>query len=248
MTINPWKNKRSILASKWSILKSVRPALGNTSAYGFQEILYILLVAGVLMFVSGCAPEGKNVRSPAEKKISASSSDAGLPKAVYCTPEQNIYYGARAVIQVFGQPFYLEGVGKYAARGLSRQLSEQSVFQNVRLETEANSYATQELKDILAQEDCDLLITGHVLFFLEGSTQQPSQVAIEAKVYEKADDSLHLLWHLHAEEVSEPRAAKDLYLFRLPPVPALSGQELINKCTAQFVNALLHLPPRQDAF
>ncbi|MFO7800716.1 MAG: hypothetical protein R6V55_00310 [Desulfovermiculus sp.] len=229
-----------------SIGKSVCPAYGNIIG-SFQVLGCAIWAVAVLFLVCGCSSHVQPGSSPLVNNPDGSISDACLPRSVYAAPEQNVYSSSRAVIQTFGAPYYTEGVGAFAARSLSRQLLQEDVFSSVRLESEQDSFSMREWEHILAQEDCDLLITGKVLFFLEGSSQQPSKALVETKAFEMAGGSLHLLWHMQAEEVSEPRSAKDLYIFRLPPVPALSGQDLIQRCTAQFTQAFLHLPPRQDA-
>ncbi len=234
------------MAGKSLMVKMIDPAYGNTIGR-FQVIGCAIWVMAVLFLVCGCSSHVQPGSSSAVNNPDGSIPDAGLPRSVYVAPEQNVYSGARTVIQVFGSPSYTKGVGKFAARSLSRQLLQEDVFSSVRLESEQDRFSIREWRHILGQEDCDLLITGKVLFFLEGSSQQPSKAVIESKAYEMAGGSLHLVWHMQAEEVSQPSSAKDLYIFRLPPVPALSGQDLIERCTAQFTQAFLHLPPRQDA-
>ena len=213
----------------------------------FQVMLCVFAAMAALFLVSGCSSHLQPDSSSSANNPDGSFPDTGLPRSVYTAPEQNVYSGARVVIQVFSSPSYAERVGVFAARSLSRQLLQKGVFSSVHLESEQDVFAPREWKHILAQENCDLLLTGKVLFFLEGSSQQPSKAVIETKAYEMAGGSLHLVWHMQAEEVSEPRSAKDLYIFRLPPVPALSGQDLIERCTAQFTQAFLYLPPRHDA-
>lgn len=226
--------------------KMIDPAYGKIIGR-FPVILCAVGAVAVLFLACGCSSHVQRGSSSAVNAPKESISDVGLPRAVYVAPEQNVYFGARTVIQVFASPSYAKEVGKFAARSLSRQLLQENVFSSVRLESEQDRFSIREWRHILGQEDCDLLITGKVVFFLEGSSQQPSKAVIESKAYEMAGGSLHLVWHMQAEEVSEPSSAKDLYIFRLPPVPALSGQELIKRCTAQFTQAFLQLPPRQDA-
>ena len=207
--------------------------------------LCLTLGFGSFLIASGCSPQYHNVSPQSQQSTPGSRSDQALPRAVYVSPDMNIYSEARVVIQTFQSPSYAPNTGDYTARSLSRHLLGQEVFPNVRVELENDSYSISSWEGILAADDCDMLITGQVLFFLEGSTQQPSKLVIEIKVYEWANKSLHLLWHMQTEEIGRPRSAKDLYAFRLPPVPAPSGQDLIDHCMHQCAQALLRLPPRQ---
>jgi hypothetical protein len=208
-------------------------------------LICLTLGFGSFLGASGCSSQYQTVGSQSQQSTPRSQSDHALPRAVYISPDMNIYSEARVVIQSFQSPSYAPNTGDYAARSLSRHLLGQEVFPNVRVELENDSYSISSWEGVLAANDCDILITGQVLFFLEGSTQQPSKVVIEIKVYEWANKSLRLLWHMQTAEIGRPRSAKDLYAFRIPPVPAPSGQDLIDRCMHQCAQALLRIPPRQ---
>lgn len=210
-----------------------------------QLLLCLILGGGPFLIGSGCTSQYQNSGPKSQQSTASLRSGSDLPKAVYVSPDMNLYSEARVVIQTFQSPSYAPNTGDYTARSLSRFLLLQEVFHNVRLELENASFSTFTWEELLAADDCDILITGQVLFFLEGSVQQPSKVAIEMKVYELADKSLHLLWHMRTAEIGHPRSAKDFYLFRLPPVPAPSGKELIDRCMEQCAQALLRIPSRQ---
>ncbi len=206
----------------------------------FRFLPAIFLVCLCLGCFSGSQRTGFEPDFGRNEDISAHE----LPDAVYVWPEQNIYSGSRVLIQTFQSPAYAPRIGSYTAETLAKQLRLHKVFGEIQLDGGSETYSPGDWRYLLAGQNCDLLITGRVNFFLEGSSQQPSKVVVETKVYEMAGDFLHLLWHMQADAFGEPRASKDWYIYRSPPVPAPSGQELVQRCSIQFANALLHVPPR----
>jgi hypothetical protein len=120
------------------------------------------LVAG--FFLVGCSYQ---------RKVYLKHTD--LPEHIYRIPLKNDYLGARVAIFNFREPPYAKGMGEVAAETLYHELLTNKVFVSVTHEKEVSDLRMENLLDFARHNDYDLIVTGDLLYYFEGSLQLPSR-------------------------------------------------------------------------
>jgi hypothetical protein len=164
----------------------------------------------------------------------------GLPENIYISPPTKDYSGAKIGIFPFASPdiqheaLYLQppDLGYGAAAALYRILLKGGIFQHVILESAAAGPDEERRLRTAREKGYDLLITGRVLYFFEGTGQLPSRVDEEIKVVEVATGQVILF--AEAREADPPFIESDLILVRIQGQNAAPAMTLMERNARKF--------------
>jgi hypothetical protein len=195
----------------------------NRAMGGGIFLLPILL----LLLTSGCG-------SKVLPLLHRASQAGSLPEQIHQWPLHKSYEKARVAVFTFSEPAHHTDVGYNAANSLYLALVQHNIFQEVIPE-----FNTQGL-DLAAQLETarnmgyDLIITGSVVSYLDGTLYEESRVDVAVAVYDvaRAED----VWHAVATATSRPQAGKDYYLFKTKGEMPLPPAALIEMNTKKFLN------------
>ena len=190
-----------------------------------QKIWMLLFLTGMALGLSAC--------SHGDAKAVAG---APMPEDVYLTPDHNYYQNATVGVFPFTSPEYARGAGNSAAMVLYRQLEKNRVFSKVYLEQDADP---GEISRIAKDKRYDLVITGAVLYWFDGSTLEPSRVEQEITVTKPSGKERKILWKARLMETGWPVQPKDFILVQTTAVPAPSAMALVRKNAGKFCKLLL---------
>ncbi len=171
--------------------------------------------------------------------------EAGFPEEIYATPPLNHYYSAKVGVFPFKAPPYAPEAGKKAAKVLFRELVDNNVFFHTQLESTAGSNIRKSLSDIACDRNYDIIITGDVLYYLEGSLYQASKINMAIQVFRVKEGGTRLLWWAKATGNAAPEPSRDLIVLRVKGAPAPSAETLMRRNAEKFVEMLVKKPERQ---
>ena len=191
--------------------------------------VYIILTAVLL---AGCSYQRQVTLPP-----------VGLPEGIYSVPHSNHYGSAKVGVFAFGEPSHAEGAGKVAARLLCQELQQKRVFEEVMQLPDITNMTMGNLINFARMKRYDLIITGKLLYYFEGSSLEPSSVTQEIQVVEVSGGEPRLLWYARAAETARPILAADYIIAKEEGSPAPSTAVLMRRNAEKFCNMLLDLRP-----
>ncbi len=166
--------------------------------------------------------------------------DSGLPEEIYATPQLlNRYRISNVGIFRFTEPPYAPGMGRTAAQDLYEELLRNEVV-NVTLELDVSDMPMENLIDIARAKDYDVIITGDLLYYFEGSLHLPSRVDERMRVIHVATNVT--LWYAKAVEIEPPTRSTDYFIMESPGEPAPAARALMKKNAEKFCKMLLNSP------
>ena len=185
-----------------------------------------------LVFFAGCSYQRQITLPP-----------VGLPEGIFSSPQSNNYGTARVGVFAFGAPFYAEGKGKVAAQFLCQELKQKSVFAEVIPLPDIMNMTMGNLINFAGMKGYDLIITGKLLYYFEGSSLEPSSVTEEIQVVEVSGGAPQILWYAKAMETAQPALTTDYIIVRGDGAPAPSTAVLMKRNAEKFCNMLLDSRP-----
>lgn len=174
----------------------------------------------------------------------AFQNKVGLPEEIYSIPQVNDFSTARVGVFKFKGLSYAKGKGKDAALYLCRELERSGAFFDVIPDLEIEDMNMNNLINIALSKRYDLIITGELLYYIEGSYLQPSHVTEEIRVIATRGRPRTTLWHAKVTEIGSPDPSNDCILFTTHQTPAPSTMWLMKKNAKKIVNMILTLPVR----
>jgi hypothetical protein len=163
----------------------------------------------------------------------------GLPESIFSAPEKNRYHHANVALFSFGEPAYAPGKGNSAARYLCQEMTRRNVFASVILQSDILNMTLENLIDAARSKGYDLLITGKLLYYFDGSHLEPSEVTEEIRVIRVRGGRPKTLWHARATETVMPELRKDYILARGKGAPAPPTAVLMKRNAEKFCNMLM---------
>jgi peptidoglycan-associated lipoprotein len=168
---------------------------------------------------------------------------SGLPEEIYTTPQLlNRYRISSVGIFRFIEPYYAPGMGRAAAQYLYEELLKNEVA-NVTPELEVSEMRTEDLIDIARAKDYDVIITGDLLYYFEGSLHLSSRVDERIRVIHVATNET--LWYAKAIEMESPTQFADYIIMERRGEPAPAARALMKKNAEKFCKLLLSSPRQQ---
>ena len=187
------------------------------------------LVAG--FFLVGCSYQ---------RKVYLKRPD--LPEHVYRIPLENDYLGARVAVFNFREPPYARGMGTVAAASLYHELLTNKVFVTVTHESDISDLRLENLLDFAQDNDYDLIITGDLLYFFEGSLHLPSRIDQRIRVVHVQDQKT--LWYAKAVDIGPNAPSSDYYVALGKGASAPTTRTLFARNANKFSKMLISLPPQ----
>ena len=196
-----------------------------------QRLLIAFLLAAFL--ICGCA-HLPYTKSPQQFPV------VGLPEDIFVWPKENPFKHSRVKVCWFGEPAYARGTGSFAARTLVDLLLTKRVFSQVSMEQSDGCEIKTCVNDRAGSQEYDLMITGDVTHYMDGSVYMAAHVTERISVVHVPTGLV--LWSASANSRSEPAPIRDYILFQTKGAPAEPASVLIERNAAKFCNMLLRLP------
>ncbi len=168
---------------------------------------------------------------------------SGLPEQIYISPIQNDYFGSHVGVFQFREPAYARGMGMAATESLYEALLSNTVFVSVKLETDVSDTSIENLIDVARSKNYDLVITGDLTYYFEGSLQQPSRVDERIRVIDAAGGTT--LWYAKAMEVGTPTPETDYIFTKRRGAEAPTAWALLRANGEKFCKMLLSVPTQE---
>lgn len=163
-----------------------------------------------------------------------------FPDHVYVCPKANIFKPCRVAVFRFSAPAFDPETGEVAARAVFNALLQKRVFSYVGDESKQDDLGMEAVLWRARSEGYDLVVTGAVDYYFEGSALSPSVVRESIRVIHVP--SRKILWYASARGVACPEPDKDYLFFQRPGKPARPATALVKDIAARFTNMLLKQP------
>ena len=180
----------------------------------------------ILIFLSGCTL--KNIEI---------SRTIKLPEYIYKSPLKNYYSNATVGIFKFQSPVNAPQVGYAAASTLHKRLLQNKVFSKVVQEFDVEDISVENLIKIAKKKHYELIITGIVRYYIEGSSLQESRVDEQIQVIHVP--TKETLWYAEAVEIGRPVSSSDYIFFQIENEPAPSAATLMSINAQKICNMFL---------
>jgi len=168
-----------------------------------------------------------------------------LPEQVYICPKVNAYKHSQVGVFRFSDPVYACGTGKMAADAIFDELLRKGVFSYVVNEAKKAYLGTANSLDLARSRGYDLIITGDVLYYFDGSDLKPSSV--DERICVVHVSTGRVLWSASARSQAFPTPSRDLILFQKRGVPAKPAAALIKENAEKFSNMMLKQPKQENS-
>lgn len=159
-----------------------------------------------------------------------------LPEYIYRQPLRNYYTHGEMGIFVFGSPLYAPSVGNTAANTIHQLLVEQMVFRKITPLYQYGNIPIERQLAIAREHGFDLMMSGNVLYYMDGSLTQAARVEMEATVFDVPTGTP--VWKMVTAETGKPKAEFDFFLFQTPGKPAPAAITLITRNAEKMVHLL----------
>lgn len=200
-----------------------------------QKIIYFVLIVALLF--AGCANRRQKIHMFKSFLID-------LPEEIYVSPKDNPYKNARVGVFRFKDPSYAQGTGETAAEAMFNELLKKGVFSYVSYEVSEADEGMAHHMERARWKGHDLIITGNVLYYFNGSDYEASKVNEQIHVVDVPTG--RILWSATAKSKDAPVPSMDYLLFQTSGIPAKPATTLIKRNSEKFSNMLLELPKQAE--
>jgi len=159
--------------------------MGEKMNGGTKAATVALLVALVGL---GCSYQRKGALKP-----------VGLPEYVYKTPTQQEYVGSYVGVFNFRAPEYAGHMGRVAGACLYEELLKRGIFSRLAYEAHSADLNREKILAVAKAKGYELVITGDLLYYFEGSLHYPSRVDQRMEVIGVDQDDI--LWYAKAVDI-----------------------------------------------
>ena len=159
-----------------------------------------------------------------------------LPERIYLYPEANPLGQSRVAVFRFAEPDYAPGTGKVAAEAVFDGLIKEG-DSSISKETEEDSVDIVNCLNVARSKGYDLIITGEVLYYFDGSMSLSSCVNERINVIDVP--TRRIIWSASTVSKSDPCVSKYYYLSSTTGSPARPAIELIERNAEKFCNMLV---------
>ncbi|MEA3415238.1 MAG: tetratricopeptide repeat protein [Thermodesulfobacteriota bacterium] len=184
----------------------------------------------ILVFLSGCTIKSIEI-----------SRTIKLPEYIYKSPLKNYYSNATVGIFKFQSPVNASQVGYAAASTFHKRLLLNKVFFKVVQEFDVEDLSFENLIKIAEKKHYELIITGVVRYYMEGSSLQESMVDEQIQVIHVP--TKETLWYAEAVETGRPVSSLDYIFFKIKDESAPSTASLMSINAQKMCNMLLSISP-----
>lgn len=190
---------------------------------GMKAAMVALFVACVGL---GCSYQRKGALKP-----------VGLPEYVYKTPTQEEYVGSYAGVFNFRAPEYAGHMGRVAGECLYEELLKRGIFSRLAYEAQSVDLNREKILAVAKAKGYELVITGDLLYYFEGSLHYPSRVDQRMEVINV--DQNDILWYAKAVDIGPSYPFVDYLVVEGYGRSAPSTRQLFERNAKKFCE-LLH--------
>jgi hypothetical protein len=170
-------------------------------------------------------------------KQASVSQDVPYPEHIYRSPTESHYQDGAVAIFCFESPAHAPFTGCAAAHALYQTLLREEVFRRIALEFgDGQEISLARQMEVALLKGYDLVLTGKVLYYFEGTELQPSRVDERIRVLDPRTGEL--VWYAEAFQVGEPVSDADYVFYRRKGTPAPSAAALMTSNAEKFANFL----------
>lgn len=198
-----------------------------------KNVGVFLLPLLFLLLTSGC---GSKLLPQSHRDAPADS----LPEKIHQQPLRNTYANARVAVFSFSEPPHHTDVGYNTANSLYQALVQHTIFHIIMPELTPRGLDLAGQLETSRAKGYDLVITGSVPYYLDGTLYQESRVDIVVTAYDV--NTAAIVWHAVATATSRPHNGKDYYLYKTKTKRPLPPAALIEMNINKFINMFASTP------
>jgi peptidoglycan-associated lipoprotein len=166
-----------------------------------------------------------------------------LPEFIYRTPMENDYMASAVAVFNLRAPAYAAGMGQVAAELLYEELLTARVFASLVHEADVSDIRMATLMQIARSKGYDLIITGELVYYFEGSDHHSARVDERIQVLDVKKNNM--LWYAKAVEVGPHAPLVDYAVVQGLGSPAPTTRTLFKRNSEKFVRMLLSQPSQR---
>jgi len=166
-----------------------------------------------------------------------------LPEYIYKTPLENDYMASSVGIFNFREPPYALGTGNVAAELLFDEVLSRRIFAMVEYESEVSDMRMETLMGIAREKGYDLIITGDIVYYFEGSDEHAARIDERLRVIDVKNNKV--LWYAKAVDMGPNAPLVDYAVVVGYGAPAPSNRTLFKRNAEKFARMLLALPSQK---
>jgi len=193
--------------------------------------IYFIVAFLILNWITGCTYQRHVTLKP-----------PGLPETYIALssqmqlPVHNFFNQYHVGVFPFTEPDYAKGMGKIAAEYIAQAIRGKGLFNRVSTELEVENLAEHHLINIARMKQYDIIISGNLTYYFEGSDTMASRVDQKAKIVLVSDTEITPLWHAQTTEVANPKLSKDYIFFIGKGAKAPSSMGLMQRNSEKIAN------------
>lgn len=196
----------------------------------------------VLTLSAGCTYQRRHSLGP-----------VGMPEEVYINAALGNYYTPDIAVFSFRSDGYAARVGEKASRLLCSEMLKYGVNANIVFKDTADATTSDELARFAWENRYDYIITGDVLYFLNGGLSTQSRVEEEIKIHLVSGRELQMVGYAKAVEKAGPKSETDFYVVTGRGVSAPSAELLMERNARKFARLLagmfsVNSPPKSGPY
>jgi len=168
----------------------------------------------------------------------------GLPETYFALssnlqmPVHHFFHQYHVGVFPFSEPDYAKGMGQVAAQYVAQALRSKGLFNRVTPELEVTDLAEHHLINIARMKQYDIIVSGDLTYYFEGSDTMASRTDAQAKIIMVSDTEIVPLWFAKTTEVCHPKQSKDLIFLYGKPAKAMSSMGLMQRNAEKIGNLL----------
>ncbi|ETR69634.1 MAG: hypothetical protein OMM_03807 [Candidatus Magnetoglobus multicellularis str. Araruama] len=176
---------------------------------------------------------------------------AGLPETYFPLssnmqlPVHHFFHQYNVGVFTFSEPDYAKGMGQVAAQYVAQSLRSKGLFNRVTAELEITDLAEHHLINIARMKQYDLIISGDLTYYFEGSETMASRVDEQAKIILVSDTEITPLWFAKTTEICQPKQSKDLIFLFGKGAKAPSSMGLLQRNAEKIGNLFSKIAKKQ---
>ena len=159
-----------------------------------------------------------------------------LPEQIHAESPIDAFQDSSVGVFRFTEPAYASGTGKTAAESLYFEMSRRRVFSRVTNEVRHSNLGSADVMDLARANGYDLVVTGDVIYYFDGTSELPSRVVERMQVSHVPTQEV--LWHATTVEEISPAEATDYFVVMGEGAPAPPATLLMQRNAEKFCNLL----------
>jgi hypothetical protein len=184
-------------------------------------------LVSIMIFTGGCTFQRKHT-----------FKQVGMPEEVYISTALGNYYTPDVAVFSFRSDGYAGRVGQTASRLLCSEMLKRGVNADIIFKDAADAVTSDELAAFAWKNRYDYIVTGDILYILNGGATTQSRVEQEIKIYSVSGRELQVVGYAKAVETGDPLSEVDLFLVAGRRKSAPSAELLMERNAGKFARLL----------